>query len=227
MNKNASVPSVVFVLFVLFISMALRSFGAADEKLLLWFQQPATQPMNEALAIGNGRMGALVFGAPAKERLCLNESSLWTGDENPDGNYDSMGAYQVLGNVFINLPGHESAYPYRRELDLGQALTHVHYECNGVPFEREFFCSHPAGVLAARFTAAQRPPREHVAGAARGSGQQRFDAANQRYGGCVPRPRSLRGDDHHYIAFLQVGNRSSRQARQKLLEIGSAATGTT
>jgi hypothetical protein len=82
-------------------------------------------------------------------------------------------------------------------------------------------------IAPARFTAAQRPPREHVAGAARGSGQQRFDAANQRYGGCVPRPRSLRGDDHHYIAFLQVGNRSSRQARQKLLEIGSAATGTT
>jgi alpha-L-fucosidase 2 len=145
-----------FVLFVLFAAVALRSFGAANDKLLLWFLQPATQPMNEALAIGNGRMGALVFGDPAKERIIINESSLWTGDENPSGNYDTMGAYQVLGNVFINLPGHESAAHYRRDLDLGQALAHVQYECNGANFEREFFCSHPAGVLVARFTARQR-----------------------------------------------------------------------
>jgi alpha-L-fucosidase 2 len=145
-----------FVLSVLCVSIALRSFGADEDKLVLWFQQPATEPMNEALAIGNGRMGALVFGAPGKERLSLNENSLWTGDENPGGNYDTMGAYQVLGNVFINLPGHESADHYRRDLDLGRALANARYECNGVKFERQFFCSHPAGVLAARFTAGQR-----------------------------------------------------------------------
>jgi alpha-L-fucosidase 2 len=147
---------VLLVLCVLGLSFAQHSSGAPDDKLLLWFQQPATRPMEEALAIGNGRMGALVFGAPAKERLSLNEISLWTGDENPDGNYDTMGAYQLLGNLFINLPDHASADHYRRDLDLGQALAHVQYECNGVIFEREFFCSHPAGVLVARFTAGQR-----------------------------------------------------------------------
>jgi alpha-L-fucosidase 2 len=145
-----------FVLSVLYVAIALQSFAATDDKLVLWFQQPATQPMNEALAIGNGRIGALVFGGPSKERLCLNEDSLWTGDENPSGNYDTMGAYQVLGNVFINLPGHDSAGHYRRDLDIGQALSHVKYECNGAKFEREFFCSHPAGVIAARLTASQR-----------------------------------------------------------------------
>jgi alpha-L-fucosidase 2 len=145
-----------FVLSVLFVALALRSFAAPDDKLLLWYQQPATHAMEEALAIGNGRMGALVFGAPAKERLCLNEDSLWTGDENPSGNYDTMGAYQVLGNVFVNLPDHESADHYRRDLDLSDALAHVQYECNGVKFQREFFCSHPAGVLVARFTANKR-----------------------------------------------------------------------
>ncbi len=146
---------VLFVLFVLFV-LGLSNAQSADDKLLLCYQNPATKPMEEALPIGNGRMGALVFGAPDKERLCLNEISLWTGDENPDGNYGTMGAYQVLGNLFINLPGHASAENYHRDLDLSQALAHVQYQFEGVKFEREFFCSHPAGVLVARLTANQR-----------------------------------------------------------------------
>jgi alpha-L-fucosidase 2 len=66
-----------------------------------------------------------------------------------------MGAYQVLGNLFITLPDHEKATNFRRELDLATALSRVAYELNGVKFEREFFCSHPAQVLVARFTASQ------------------------------------------------------------------------
>ena len=133
-----------------------RAFGAEADKLIaLVSTTRQTAPMNEALAIGNGRMGALVFGAPDSERISINESSLWTGDENPGGNYDKMGAYQVFGNVLVHLQNQETATNYRRDLDLGQALAHVHYECDGVAFEREFFCSHPAGVLVARFTASK------------------------------------------------------------------------
>jgi len=143
-------------LAVLCAFIAPPDFGADNDKLVLWFQQPAKDPMSEALAIGNGLMGGLVFGEPARERICINESSLWTGDENPSGNYDTMGAYQVFGNVFINLRDQDAASNYRRDLDLGHALAHVEYECNGVRFSREFFCSHPAGVLAARFTASKR-----------------------------------------------------------------------
>jgi alpha-L-fucosidase 2 len=109
--------------------------------------------MNEALPIGNGRMGALLFGSPHCERISVNESSLWTGGENPSGNYDSMGAYQVLGNVLVNLPGQGTVTEYRRDLDLANALSHVSYSANGVNFQREFFCSHPAEVLVADFTA--------------------------------------------------------------------------
>ena len=129
------------------------NLSAAD--LTMWYQQPAAnnQPMNEALPIGNGRMGALVFGQPERERISMNEDSLWTGGENPTGNDNTMGAYQVLGNVFVNLPGHTNAVDYRRDLDLSGALSHVSYRANGVKFLREFFCSHPAEILAAQFTA--------------------------------------------------------------------------
>jgi alpha-L-fucosidase 2 len=147
--------------------------------LVLWYQQPvgsainealsaakAASPhglaggkaspfVNEALPIGNGRLGGLIAGGTARERIVLNEDSLWTGDENPGGNDDRMGAYQCLGDVFINLPGHENLANYRRDLGLGDALAHVSYQSDGVNYRREYFCSHPDGVLVVRLTADQ------------------------------------------------------------------------
>ena len=52
--------------------------------LLLWDRQPATQ-WTEALPVGNGRLGAMVFGGPSSERLQLNEDTLWSGYAR-DGN---------------------------------------------------------------------------------------------------------------------------------------------
>jgi alpha-L-fucosidase 2 len=139
------------------VCLALSSFctGLSAADLSLWYQQPAAdnQPMNEALPIGNGRMGALIFGAPARERLCLNEDSLWTGTDNPSGEDGTMGSYQVLGNVFVNLPAHTNSMDYRRDLDLADAIARVSYSANGVKFQRTFFSSHPAEVTVAQFTA--------------------------------------------------------------------------
>ena len=122
--------------------------GEPQPDLTLWYRQPAadSKPMDEALPIGNGRMGALVFGSPERERINVNENSLWTGGENPSGDYDSMGAYQVLGNIYVNLPGHTNAANYQRDLNLSQAVSGASYAINGVAFERQFFCSHPAEV---------------------------------------------------------------------------------
>jgi len=46
--------------------------------LTLWYTQPATT-WTEALPVGNGRLGAMVFGSVATERLQLNEDTLWSG----------------------------------------------------------------------------------------------------------------------------------------------------
>jgi len=144
----------LLLLSAAYSTLAFTLFGVSPPPdLTLWYQQPAAdgKPMNEALPIGNGRMGALVFGAPERERISVNESSLWTGGENPSGNYDTMGAYQVLGNIYLNLPGHAKAANYRRSLDLGSAVSRVSYQVAGVTFNREFFCSHPAEILVAQF----------------------------------------------------------------------------
>jgi alpha-L-fucosidase 2 len=56
--------------------------------LRLWYRQPAAN-WNEALPIGNGRLGAMVFGGVEKERLQLNDDTVWAGEKrdrvNPAG----------------------------------------------------------------------------------------------------------------------------------------------
>ncbi|MBL4678824.1 MAG: glycoside hydrolase N-terminal domain-containing protein, partial [Mucilaginibacter sp.] len=45
---------------------------------LMWYKQPAIN-WNEALSIGNGRMGAMIYGRVAEEHIQLNEQTLWSG----------------------------------------------------------------------------------------------------------------------------------------------------
>jgi alpha-L-fucosidase 2 len=61
---------------------------AGGDKNTLWYRQPA-RVWEEALPLGNGHMGAMVFGGVADERLQLNENTLWDGypvdPNNPEG----------------------------------------------------------------------------------------------------------------------------------------------
>jgi alpha-L-fucosidase 2 len=57
---------------------------AADNSLVLWYQKPAVKWV-EALPVGNGRLGAMIFGGVNQERLQLNEGTLWAG-----GPYDPV-----------------------------------------------------------------------------------------------------------------------------------------
>ena len=136
------------------------AFADANSGLVLWYQQPAKSAMNEALPIGNGRLGGVVFGGVERERIQFNEDSLWTGDENPSGDFDTMGAYQALGDLFLSLdPGTNSAgtasvpQNYRRQLDLATATARTEFTLNGVRHVREAFASHPAQVIVVRWTA--------------------------------------------------------------------------
>lgn len=61
---------------------------SAQQNLTLWYKQPAAV-WTEALPVGNGRLGAMVFGGVEKELLQLNEATFWTGgpiahDVNPE-----------------------------------------------------------------------------------------------------------------------------------------------
>ena len=87
----------------------VSAHSPAPSPLTLWYSKPANNAMNEALPIGNGNIGGLIFGCTANERIVLNEDSLWTGDDNPSGGYDNVhfGTYVVLGDLHLSLPGHD------------------------------------------------------------------------------------------------------------------------
>jgi alpha-L-fucosidase 2 len=66
-----------------------------ENNLKLWYNAPAAN-WNEALPIGNGRLGAMVFGIPAHENIQLNEETLWAGGPHRNDNPD---AKEILGEI--------------------------------------------------------------------------------------------------------------------------------
>lgn len=73
------------------------SLLATPASHVLWYEQPATNWQTEALPIGNGKLGAMIFGNVECERIMFNEDSLWIGDES------DTGAYQAFGDVYVRL----------------------------------------------------------------------------------------------------------------------------
>ncbi len=55
----------------------------------LWYEQPADR-WEEALPLGNGRLGGMVFGGTVKERIQLNEDTLWAGFPRDNNNYEAL-----------------------------------------------------------------------------------------------------------------------------------------
>ncbi len=127
-----------------------RGQSTNERSSMLWYDKPATRALEEALPIGNGRLGAMVFGTPENERLLLNEITLWSGNDNPSGDYETrgMGFYELLGNLYIRLPGHEKATDYRRQLDLERAQVNVCYRLGDILCKRSYFCSIADQVIA-------------------------------------------------------------------------------
>ena len=80
-------------LTLLAVLLMATAIHAAETKL--WYDKPAATWETEALPIGNGRLGAMVFGGVERERIQFNEDSLWIGDEN------DTGAYQAFGDVLV------------------------------------------------------------------------------------------------------------------------------
>jgi alpha-L-fucosidase 2 len=129
----------------------------------LWYDRPAQIWMTEALPIGNGPMGAMLFGGTGVERIQFNEISLWSGarmagDGPPLGTTDDdeqrMGAYQAFGDILLH-HGHDffKVTDYRQELDINRAVHRVSYVFDGVRYQRAAFASHPDGVIVMQITA--------------------------------------------------------------------------
>ncbi len=73
-------------------------------KLCLWYDRPAETWMTEALPIGNGPMGAMLFGGTEIERVQFNEISLWAGTRMAVEGRDDEGQDAACERLSIPLP---------------------------------------------------------------------------------------------------------------------------
>ncbi len=151
-------------------------------KLAMKFYKPAAHWV-EALPLGNGRIGAMVFGRTDEELISLNEDTLWSGyphDWNENGRYVYVEEAKklVMENKFSEaqkileqnvcgkftqayMPmgdiavklGHNDYENYVRSLDLNTAVSSAEYTCGGVKYKRESFVSAPAQAFIMRFEA--------------------------------------------------------------------------
>ena len=77
-----------------------RLYAGQDKTTTLWYKQEA-KDWNEALPVGNGRIGAMVYGNPWNETIQLNEESLWAGCPE-DGNAPSAAIMPELQQLLLD-----------------------------------------------------------------------------------------------------------------------------
>ncbi len=148
---------------------------------MLWYNKEATC-FAEALPIGNGSMGCMVYGGSTREKLSLNHDSFWSGvpyEEKDEGVYElfsqarslldegkaveaqatldslintSTATYLAGLNMFIDFDSEGVVSQYKRRLDLDCAIATTEYAVGGNKIHQEVFATHPDGLIAIKLS---------------------------------------------------------------------------
>ncbi|VGO18676.1 glycoside hydrolase family 95 protein [Pontiella sulfatireligans] len=97
-------------------------------------------------AIGNGYMGANLFGRVDTERIQITEKTL-----HNKGIYNG-GGLTSFAEIFLDF-NHTDVQNYRRSLNLNDAIAYVSYEANEVKYTREYFMSYPDNIMVIKLCA--------------------------------------------------------------------------
>jgi alpha-L-fucosidase 2 len=85
----------VMVTICCFTTLLVGAADAASREMVLCYRQPATNWL-QAAPLGNGMVGAMVFGGVPQERIALNESSFWSGRPH---DYDDTNAFEYFPKI--------------------------------------------------------------------------------------------------------------------------------
>ena len=132
-----------------------------ERPLTLWYVKPAMgvdNPwMEYSLPLGNGHLGASLFGGIKVDQIQLNEKTIWTGTPTVIGNH---GGYHNLGGIFVHDLSEnfnttdKKAFNYNRFLDIERGVGGVNFSDKaGTKYERRYFSSAPDDVVAAHYKA--------------------------------------------------------------------------
>ena len=85
----------IFSSAALMMYLAVNCTVQENDVLKLWYEKPAAK-WEEALPVGNGRLGAMIYGGTAEDHIQFNEETLWSGGPN---DYSNEGASRHLGKI--------------------------------------------------------------------------------------------------------------------------------
>ena len=86
---------------VFFLLITIVSFSQTKPGLKLWYKQPSGRTWENALPIGNGRLGAMIYGNVEKETIQLNEHTVWSGGPNRNDNPLALDSLAIIGNSYL------------------------------------------------------------------------------------------------------------------------------
>ena len=132
-----------------------------ERPLTLWYVKPAMGVANPwmeySLPLGNGHLGASLFGGIQVDQIQLNEKTIWTGTPTDIGNH---GGYHNLGGIFVHDLSNnfdektKRAIGYSRFLDIERGIGGVDYsDQQRTKYSRRYFSSAPDDVVAAHYKA--------------------------------------------------------------------------
>lgn len=130
----------------------------------LWYDSPVTSMnvedpwMDYALPIGNGQLGAMVYGGIRQDIVQFNEKTLWTGSSTERGAYQNFGQLYIedLSDQF-SITHEKPVMDYYRNLDLERAIATSSWKnSEGVTFTRQYLASYPDQCIVVRLEASQR-----------------------------------------------------------------------
>ncbi|MFV8466059.1 glycosyl hydrolase family 95 catalytic domain-containing protein [Flavobacterium sp. LB1P62] len=124
MKLRNKIASVFFG--ILFLVGVQNITAQTTGELKLWYDKPAAI-WNEALPLGNGRLGAMVFGDPAVERLQINEETIWGGSPNSNAHPNGLKSLPIVRQLIFD-----------GKYDEAQALTDKEMMSktnNGMPYQ--------------------------------------------------------------------------------------------
>lgn len=86
---------------VLFVAFSFLVKAQESALLTLWYNQPAKDVWTDALPIGNGRLGAMIYGNVEKDLIQLNEHTVWSGGPNRNDNPDALAALPEIRRLIF------------------------------------------------------------------------------------------------------------------------------
>src|SRR5450432_96852 len=92
----------IIQLFAVLLLLSTSCFAQQDSGLKLWYNKPSGDQWENALPIGNGRLGAMIYGNVDTETVQLNEHTLWSGSPNRNDNPLALDSLAEIRNLIFS-----------------------------------------------------------------------------------------------------------------------------